>query len=127
MEGKENRGVSGDNQHNFTEGMHMCPASVVTFCDGLQAWLISIEQQISSIWISAKHLTLSHKTSLSLNRAVVFDRWITCCIRNRLDGPQRVVVKSSMSNRRSVTIYIPHRSVLGPVSVNNSVILEEFH
>lgn len=130
LEDKEDRGVTGDNQHDFNEGK-LCPASVVTFCDGWRAWLISEEQQMTSTWTSAKHLTPSDILVSKLDSGV-FDKWITCWIRNWLSGwTQRVVVKSSTSKRRSVTIYIPQGSVLGPallnIFVNGSMILEQSH
>lgn len=50
----------------------------------------------------------------------VFDRWIPCWIRNWLDGcTQRVVVRSSMSKRMSVTIYVPQGSVFGTSTVKH--------
>ncbi|GAB0179362.1 mitochondrial enolase superfamily member 1 [Grus japonensis] len=62
----EYKEVTGDNQHGFTKGK-LCLTNLMASMMGLQRWWTREEQLTSSTWTCAKHLTLSHTRSLSLN------------------------------------------------------------
>jgi len=62
----KNKEVIGDNQHGFTKGK-LCLKIWEPSMMGLLHWWIREEQLMSCTWTCAKHLTLSHMTSSSLN------------------------------------------------------------
>ncbi|GAB0204760.1 mitochondrial enolase superfamily member 1 [Grus japonensis] len=62
----ENKEVLDDSQHGFPRGKS-CLTNWVAFWMGLQCQWIREGQLTSSTWTCARHLTLSHTTSLCLN------------------------------------------------------------